>query len=52
MKAGNFLETASYILHSSSGDAVTKKWLEENKSKVDEFNEWMSNYSWPKDNHF
>jgi len=52
MKAGNFLETASYILHSSSGDAVTKKWLEENKAKVDEFNEWMSNYSWPKENHF
>jgi tetratricopeptide (TPR) repeat protein len=49
MKNDSLLETACYIMLSSSGDAANKKWLEENKDQVDKFKAWLKSYVWAKD---
>ncbi len=46
MKAGNYLETASNIMYSSSGDEANRKWLDENQNKVQAFNKWLEGYKW------
>ncbi len=46
MKEGGFLETASNIMYSSSGDETNKKWLDENQDKVQAFNKWLDEYKW------
>jgi hypothetical protein len=48
MKENNVMETACYIMYTSSDDAATAKWLEENKTKVEEFYKWLEAYKWIK----
>jgi hypothetical protein len=49
LKEGGFMETASNIMYSSSGDEVNKKWLDENQNKVQAFNKWLNEYKWNKE---
>jgi tetratricopeptide (TPR) repeat protein len=48
MKEKNYLETASYIIYASNGEAGNKKWLEGNMGKVKEFYQWLNDYKWNK----
>lgn len=49
MKTDSLLGTACHIIYTSSADMANKKWLEDNKGKVDAFAKWMSLYAWNKE---
>lgn len=48
MKADSLLETASYIVYSSSTQEEIKNWVQENKTKVDAYYTWLDSYVWVK----
>ncbi len=49
LKEENKLETASYIISSSSEEKDIKKWLSKNSGNVNEFYEWLKSYEWSKE---
>jgi tetratricopeptide (TPR) repeat protein len=46
MKDKYLMETAAYIMYSSSDDESAKKWLQANQAKVDAFYQWLQEYKW------
>jgi Tfp pilus assembly protein PilF len=46
MKTDNVLETACYIIYSSSEDTAVQQWLTANKNKVEAFYKWFGEYRW------
>lgn len=49
MKNKDLLETAAYIMYSSSDDEAVRTWLQANQAKMDAFYEWMKDYKWVKE---
>lgn len=48
MNADSLLETASYIVYSSSTQEEIKNWVQENKARMDAFYTWLDSYEWVK----
>ena len=46
MKDKNFVETFSYIVFYSSGDAKVKKWIKSHQAEITKFFEWSDAYEW------
>lgn len=46
LKEGGYLETASYIMCTSSDEKDVNKWLSKNKGKVDELYSYIRDYKW------
>lgn len=51
MKEKDFITTACYIVIASTEKDETLLWLDQHKKKLGEFNDWLKNYMWSKDNH-
>jgi tetratricopeptide (TPR) repeat protein len=49
MKSDSVLETACYIMLSSSDDPVNRQWLGDHQDKVKAFTDWLSEYPWSKE---
>ena len=48
MKDNNLIETFSYLVYASSENKNIQDWLDKNKSKIDLFYKWSSEYKWVK----
>ena len=46
MKDNNLIETFSYLVYASSENKNIQDWLDKNKSKIDLFYKWSSEYKW------
>jgi Tfp pilus assembly protein PilF len=46
LRDDKLLETACYVMKSTSNDASVKHWLTSNHDKVEAFNKWMQTYRW------
>ena len=46
LRDDNLLETACYVMQSTSYDAAVKQWLTINHDKVAAFKKWMQTYRW------
>lgn len=46
MEKNDRLLTACYIMYTTAADGTAKKWLNDNKSKVDDLYKWLNAYRW------
>jgi hypothetical protein len=44
LKKADYLNTFCHVLYSSADDRANNNWMQDNKSKIDEFNSWFRNY--------
>lgn len=48
MEKKNYLDLYTHLAYASSNDNETNQWINENKTAIDEFYQWLKEYNWSK----